>query len=505
MSDFDRSVPVGQAWLIREFGLRVPPPAVSSLIVAGARRTETESGRTLEFYPRQYATGGSVAGNLRFTLRHEPVDLGVLVAAFRAIGPAPIEAWVRAEPTGAFSRRAWFLYETLLGRKLDLEDARAGNYVDALRADRHFVSRPRRSRRHRIRDNLLGDRRLCPTVRRSRNLEAAARVGWDRRARALVGGYDPAILARAVRYLYTRETRSSFAIEGETPSPSRAGRFVAALRSAPERDPADKAVLMRLQQAIVDPRYAADDWRATQVFVGSTAAGYREEVHFIGPRPKDVPDMMEGWAAMTRRLAEDPLDPVVSAAVSSFAFVFIHPFGDGNGRVHRWLLHHTLARRDYSPPGMIFPISAAILRDRAGYDAVLEGFSRPRLERIRWKWTPEREIVVEDETADLYRFFDATPFAEYLYARIGDTIRRDLGDELGFVAVFSSASEAVREIVDMPDRRLSLLVRLVLQNGGRLSTAKRKRFGELKDAEVAAMERAVRVAMAREPAWNPRS
>ena len=71
---------------------------------------------------------------------------------------------------------------------------------------------------------------------------------------------------------------------------------------------------------------------------------------------------------------------------------------------------------------------------------------------------------VEGDTADLYRFFDATAFAEYLYDRIAETIRRDLRDELGFVAVFTRASEAAREIVDMPDRRLSLFVRLVMQN-----------------------------------------
>ena len=203
---------------------------------------------------------------------------------------------------------------------------------------------------------------------------------------------------------------------------------------------------------------------------------------------------MDGWAALARRLAESPVDPVVAAAVSSFAFVFVHPFEDGNGRIHRWLLHQALASRGFSPPEAIFPVSAAILRDRRGYDAVLEGFSRPRLKHTRWSWTPDREIRVESDTADLYRFFDATPFAEYLYDRVADTIRQDLRHELGFVAVFSRATEAVREIVDMPDRRLSLFVRLVMQNQGRLSARKRARFAELTDAEVSAMERAVAAA-----------
>lgn len=485
---------LGQAWLHSELGLRVPRAATESRLVSGARRTETEGERVFESYPRRYATDGSVISHLRFSLRHEPLDLGVLTAVFREIGPETIERWVRAEPTGSFSRRTWFLYETLLGRPLDLEDGKIGNYAPALDPGRHFVAAPRRSPRHLVLDNLLGGPGLCPTVRRTRRLRSAMEQGLDEEARMLVARYEPSVLVRAVNYLYTKETRSSFAIEGETPNPTRTQRFVAALRTAPDRDPTDKAALLDLQAGIVDDRYAATDWRTVQIFVGSTVSGYRDEVHFIGPRPEDVPDLMQGWMELARRMSGGTVDPVVAAAVSAFAFVFVHPFEDGNGRVHRWLLHHTLASRGYGPDGAIFPISAAILRDPRGYDSVLEGFSRPRLALIPWDWTPEREIRVQGDTADLYRFFDATPFAEYVYDRIADTIRQDLRDELGFVAVYNRATEAVREIVDMPDRRLSLFVRLVMQNQGRLSAAKRRIFEELSNAEVAAMERAVAVA-----------
>ena len=487
--------PIGHAWLRRELRLPVPPPAVESYIVAGARRTETHGSRVVELYPRQYSTDGSVVSNLRFALRHEPVDLGVLAAALKAVDAADIEAWVRREPTGAFSRRAWFFHETLTGRTLDLEDAGVGNYVEALDPTRHIVAERRNSRRHRVADNLLGGPGLCPTVRRTPRLTEAMRLRVDEEARALIESYDPVILARAVDYLYTKETRSSFAIEGETPNASRTERFVAALRAAPGIDPADKAALVRLQGDIVDRRYAASDWRNGQNFVGATVGGYREEVHFICPRPEDVPGLMDAWTALMRRVVEGGVPPVVAAAVSAFAFVFIHPFEDGNGRIHRFLMHHVLARRGYGPPDMILPVSAAILRDRRGYDAILESFSRPLFEFIRWRWTAGQELVVENDTSDLYRYFDATAFAEYLHDRVTDTVRRDLREELGFIAVFDRAFEAVREIVDMPDRRASLFVRLCMQNSGRLSAARRRGFSELEDAEVAAMEAAVREAM----------
>jgi Fic family protein len=340
-------------------------------------------------------------------------------------------------------------------------------------------------------------------VRRTARLTEQMGVHIDGEARALIESYDPETLSRAVNYLYTKEMRSSFAIEGETPTASRTERFVAALKAAPTFT-LNKDSLIALQGEIVDPRYAAKDWRNFQNFVGETVGGYREEVHFICPRPEDVPGLMDAWLQLMQRLVSSAVDPVVAAAVGSFSFVFAHPFADGNGRIHRFLIHHVLARQGYSPPGVIFPISAAILRDRASYDRALETFSKPLAEFIEWQWTPQQEIVVTSDTADLYRYFDATALVEYLYDRVVDTVRLDLKEELGFVAVFDRALTAVREIVDMPDRRASLFVRLCMQNGGRLSAAKRAQFSELSDAEIVQLETQVQQAIAAETAEHSR-
>ena len=205
---------------------------------------------------------------------------------------------------------------------------------------------------------------------------------------------------------------------------------------------------------------------------------------------------MDAWFMLTARIVESAIDPVVAAAIVAFAFVFIHPFEDGNGRIHRFLMHHILAKRGYSPNGMIFPVSAAILRDRRSYDDVLETFSKPLLDYIEWRWTSEQEIAVTNDTGELYRYFDATVFAEYFFDRVAETVHRDLKEELGFVAVFDQALAGVREVIDMPDRRASLFVRLCMQNGGQLSAAKRSQFAELTDAEIGALELVVQQAIA---------
>jgi Fic family protein len=482
---------IGQVALHAAVASTQPLPGVRSYIAAGARRTHQEATFTEEYYPLRYATDGTLIGNLRFALRFEPTDLGILHSALVALGPDALTAWIRAEPTGAYSRRAWFFYEMLSGKTLDLPPAHSGNYVEALDPRLHFVTAPVNSPRHRVRDNLLGSSELCPIVRRTRKLESMIAMGLDQEVRRLTEHYAPETLVRAVSFLYTKETRSSFAIEGETPSRTREERFLQALRAIGDFDPADKAALIALQGSIVEPRYAARDYRDFQNFVGETTRRYGEQVHFICPRPEDISTLMHGWMILTGRMLTAPPDPVVAAAVSAFAFVFLHPFEDGNGRMHRFLIHYVLHQRRFTPPDMVFPVSAAILRQRPLYDAALEAFSKPAFAATEWDFTTDQSLVVKNDTRDLYRFFDATPQAEYLYDRIAETIREDFREELDFLTLFDAAFAAVRNVVEMPDRRAALLVRLCLQNGGRLSQNKRKQFPELLDTEITAMEEAL--------------
>ena len=143
--------PVGQIALHAAVGSHLPLPAVRSYVVSGARRTHQEATFTEEYYPVRYATDGTLIGDIRFALRHEPADLGILHAAFVALGSDALTDWVRAEPTGVYSRRAWFLYETLTSDFLELPPAQTGNYVDALDSTLHFTAAPINSPRHRVR------------------------------------------------------------------------------------------------------------------------------------------------------------------------------------------------------------------------------------------------------------------------------------------------------------------------------------------------------------------
>ena len=131
------------------------------------------------------------------------------------------------------------LYEAVPGKLLDADDVSRTGYINILDPKLHVTGSVRRVRRQRVNNNLLGDNTYCPLIRRTDALNHAMASGLDQEAKSLVESCEPTILARAVHYLYTKETKSSFAIEGEVPSAKRTARFVAALTRAAKFDTSD--------------------------------------------------------------------------------------------------------------------------------------------------------------------------------------------------------------------------------------------------------------------------
>ena len=176
------------------------------------------------------------------------------------------------------------------------------------------------------------------------------------------------------------------------------------------------------------------------------------------------------------RQAAQQLDPVVAASVLAFGFVYIHPFDDGNGRLHRYLVHHVLAQRGFNPPGVVFPVSAAILERIDDYRLVLEDYSRRLLPVVDWEPTNGGNVRVLNDTDDFYRFFDATPHAEFLYGCVRQTIEHDLPGEAAFLKRYDAFRRELNLMIDMPERLYDLLFRYLHQNGGRYYAEPTTRF-----------------------------
>lgn len=490
-SDFASKPAIGLYRLIEELGLKVVLPAIRSEAIRGARKTRITDGSVLEQYPLAYAPK-DLFGHLRFAMRYEPIDLNVLAALFEKIDRKALEDWVNEEPVGRYTRRAWYLYEFLTGEPLDVADVPPTDNVLLLDPKLHITSTGIRIKRQRIIDNLLGTRAYCPMIRRTDQLGVAMQQQLGEEAKKILEGVDPTLLARAVHYLFTKETKSSFAIEGEVPSADRTLRFVAALGRADDFRTDDKQAFIELQNSIVDPRYAQKDWRTIQNYVGQTASNFTEIVHFVCPKPEDVAELMDGWMRMVARIEDGTVDPICAATITGFGFVFLHPFEDGNRRIHRFLIHHSLSKLKFAPQGILFPVSAAMLRDPKAYDTALNAFANRIMPHIQYELDDQQRLTVLNRTDRLYRYYDATPQAEYLYETVAETIRKDLREEIEFLEVFDKAMAAVQQIVDMPQTRASLLIRLILQNHGRLSGKKRPQFAELSDDEVAQIEEGIR-------------
>jgi len=481
----------GAAALVHELAVAAPvrrPSCVADQHVSGSRRAD--GARTI--FDKRYWPGDQLADHLEFLLKHEDADLLVLRRIFDALPQVEIEAMVRAAPSATHVRRAWFLYETLTGRTIDAADAPRVAAIDLLDTKAYFTGTPRLSKRHRVRDNLLGTGRYSPVIRRTAALEQSLSRDLAARARETVGRTGGHLVARAASFLLLADSRASFQIEGERPPRSRLERWGrAVLQAGKHKLTVDE--ITRLHNVLIeDTRFVHPGLRPEGVFMGERDHVGDPLPEFIGARAQDLADLMAGMLEANDRMRDDGVDPVLQAAATAFGFVYIHPFEDGNGRLHRCLIHHVLAERRFTPTGMVFPVSSVMLDRIDDYRSMLQGHSAALLPYIEWRPTPERNVEVLNDTADLYRYFDCTQAAEFLFACVQRTVDEDLPREIDYLRRHDQALQRIMDSVEMPDRIAENLVMFIRQNNGALSTNRRDgEFKPLTDDEVQRIERIV--------------
>lgn len=490
--------PVGYAWFLERQGVRALRPHHLSWVDAHRRHTlDEEDGRyRVDVFPTTYLHDDSPIGHLVFALKWDGVELGILRQVLPTL-PAELTGAVRKTPTSKPLRQLWFLYEWFTGQALDLADAPRLRYEPLVDPARYYTIPGERSPRHAIDNNLVGTPAWSPIVRRTERLAAAAAEPLAERARAITSRCDPRLLQRAVQYLYTRETKTSFALENEEIRGQKEQRFVGLLQNLERFSSFEAGMLVTIHNLIVDKRFAAAGYRQVQNFIGD---GATDRVYYIPPRPEDVPAMMRGLEVIVRQLSrrgpagEPSIPAIIAAAIVSFSFVYIHPFEDGNGRLSRILIHDMLARLGFAPPGLVLPISAAILDDRVGYDRVLREVDHQLLPLLDWEYEadPPFSLLVQGNDAHLYSHLDLTPHAEALYRWTARTVDTEILRELDYLQSFDRAAERMDEVVELPDNLRALFIKLVVGNRFRLSETKRKRFfAMLNEQEVADLEAAV--------------
>lgn len=312
------------------------------------------------------------------------------------------------------------------------------------------------------------------------------------RCQTIVNTFPAKLLGRALNYLYVTETKSSFEIERITPSASRVEKFVGLLGLAEHKDFCEKTLLIELQNRIVDPRFQDKDYRTIQNYIGQTASYQKEVIHYVCPSPRDLPALMAGLLISHKKMKKGQTPVLIHAATTSYGFVFLHPFEDGNGRIHRFLIHNILSSRKLVPQGLMFPISATLLKESISYDRSLEAFSTPLMKLVEYELDELGQLTLHNDVGCWYRYMDLTAQAEALYRFVQQTIETELVEELHFLAHYDEAKRALQAIIDMPDRRIDLFIRFCLQNQGALSKRKRNdHFAFLTNDELSEMEKTI--------------
>lgn len=442
--------------------------------------------------PKYAPSENSIIAHIEFMLKYDDFSLDFFNAVFKHTSEEDLIAYISAKPNGRYTRKIGFLYEWLTSKVLNLEFETGGNYVDLLEEDRYLVGKNRRSSRWRINNNLLGVPEFCPIIRRTPVLSEMLTVDLKAEIKVLKEEYSPEIFHRATQYLYRKETKSSYEIESEKPSPNRINRFIAILHQAGKRPAAEmleERNLTVLQNAIVDPRYQQPGYRDFQNYIGQTNYRMEEIYHYICPPPEMVDSMMAGLLESEERTLG--MSPIIRATIIAFGFVFIHPFLDGNGRIHRFLIHDMLTRDGLAEQGLILPVSANIVNNLKDYDAVLESFSIPLMQRIQFNHATNGEVIVNnpEDVSAYFRYPDLTLQSVYLAKTIQASIEQDLSDELFFLERYDELKADLQNLIDMPDKRLNDAIIFMHQNKGVFPNRRKKYFPEISEDEFSAMEK----------------
>ncbi len=484
----EEGILVGYGAIIETYQLAVPIPNVLSLISFKKRQYTDNQWRV---FTSRHLPGDTLYKQLSFAIRYEGINLLLFKKLFQKLNEEEIIALIQIEPLGQYSRKIWFLYEWLLQKQLDVPNLKTGNYTQIIDPKTQYcISKGTKSSRHKIINNLPGTTNFCPLIFKTPKLEQ--HISEDLRSQKLsfLKEIKKDILQRTSAFLLLKDSKASFSIEGESPKSKRAARWGKIIGQAGIKR-LNKEELIRLQHIVIEnPRFIDMGFRERGGFVGEHDRSTGEAIpEHISAKWEDIELLIEGLIDTNNILSNSEIDAVISASIIAFGFVFIHPFEDGNGRIHRYLVHHILAEKQFSQQGIIFPVSSSILDHIEDYRKTLEVFSLPLLDFIEWEETEDHNVNVLNNTIDYYKYYDATKQAEFLYDCVSDTINNIIPNEVSYLIKYDEFKKYLDDEFEMPDKMVALLIHFLEQNKGLISKrAREKEFSLLTNKETLKIE-----------------
>jgi len=466
-------IPVHQSALAQNASTRGRPPVVDTY----GRTHQVLAGTTA-------APRNTITDHLFAAVRYDGIDLEALRLTFAQINEKELTTAIQAAQSSIPARQCWFLYEWITGKTLDLNNLQnRARHVPLFDPNTYVTCEQTRSARHGIIVNGLGVAGLCPTIRRTAAWEAATATKPLAARDRLAVNLDVTTEERINSFLATRESHSTYAIEGEQSSPKNDDIFYALLKQCTARDQLllSKSVLCYLQSTLLHDHLGTQRgcYRTHQIWVGDRV-GDRAVPHHIAPKAADVPAFMDAFChianSITTASRTGAIDPIAGAVVTSGLLAYIHPFDDGNGRVGRLLLQQPLTNTTENRR-LYIPVSAAINRRREAYYDSLDAWSKPLLGRIKFDHV-QGGVAVTNDTTQLYRFPDVTRYAEFIAEACSEAVTKDLVEEQQTLAVYDLAHQHLQRS-GLGDRQAHLFFKLSLQNKWKISKRKERFFPEL--------------------------
>lgn len=487
---------VGYASIINRLKLTMPMPGLIAMVCNQNKKYQNEEWKV---FPKRYLPEDhkglteleALYKQLVFAMKYEGVNLLLFSFLIQHYSKAKLTELLNIEPTGQYTRRIWFIIEWILGEELEgKENMTKKSYVPVVDIRHQYAVEGEKSPRHLVINNLPGTPDFCPLITRTDKLEQCIQADLSKQKYDYLKGVRKDIVQRASAFMLLKDSKASFAIEGENPKSKRALRWGQAIDQAGIRDLSIEE-LNRLQQVVIEnPRFMTMGLRKKGGFVGEHDRTSGEPIpDHISAKWQDVEQLIRGLIQTNELLIKSDMDAVLTASVIAFGFIFIHPFVDGNGRIHRYLIHHSLAKKQFSHQGVIFPVSASILDHIDDYRKVLEFYSHPLLDFIEWEETKEHNVNVLNETINYYRYFDVTKHSEFLYDCVIDTINNIIPNEVQYLSKYDEFKRFLDNNYEMPDSLVALLLRFLEQNNGLLSKrAREKEFASLTVTEIEEIE-----------------
>jgi len=490
-------VAAGYSALVQQFDLKcpliAPPSCVHHTRVNPSGTTlDDRDGRVWRLFGSRTAIENTVLGHIEFALKNEGVDLLVLKRVIGRVGLDRLDQALSTSqhPNSVYTRRAWFLVEWLTGEKLSLPDLDRGNYVDALDEEFHVTAGGINSARHKVRDNMPGTPGFCP-IARAENCRQPLLQADDYRTMMsnALAGQPESLARRALSALQLRDSQASWKIEGESAPRDRLQRWAQETAQNAGRELSLETILKTHDKIIEGERFINRGFRKEGVFLGSHDQLGAPHPDFIGARQQDVERLVSDIVGASKVMLDKGYPPAYIAAAVSFGLVYVHPFEDGNGRLHRAVMQQMLVQSGAAQPSALPPLAARILDNLDGYANALRAHDARIMPFIEWRPTASGNVGVTNDTADFYRYFDAAPGSAFLEDQLQHAIGVDLPRELNWIASYDYARQRIDALMDIPSRQASLLISAILQNQGRLSGNKRKNmFAAMTDEEVSTVE-----------------